>query len=276
MSLSLTDFRYICDLVLDRSAIVLEPGKEYLVESRLTPLARREGVGGLDELIARLRQRTVNGLETRVVEAMTTNETSFFRDLHPFNALHKTILPDLLERRSSERTLGIWSAAASSGQEIYSIAMLLREHFPQLAGWKVRLLATDLSDEMVQRASEGLFSQLEVNRGLPAPLLLKYFEKQGAQWRINDEIRTSIEFRRMNLVEPWPQIPDMDVIFIRNVLIYFSVESKRDILAKVRQVLRRDGALFMGAAETTFSLDDSFERVQIEKTSCYRPRGGAG
>lgn len=276
MNLSSTDFRYICDLVLDRSAIVLEPGKEYLVESRLTPLARREGLSGLDELIARLRGRSVNGLETRVVEAMTTNETSFFRDLHPFNALQKTILPELLERRSSERTLRIWSAAASSGQEIYSIAMLLREQFPQLAGWKVRLLATDLSDEMVQRANEGLFSQLEVNRGLPAPLLLKYFEKQGAQWRINAEIRSSIEFRRMNLVEQWPRIPDMDVIFMRNVLIYFSVESKRDILAKVRQVLARDGALFMGAAETTFSLDDSFERVQIEKTSCYRLRRSVG
>lgn len=272
MAINPNDFAQICKLVLSRSAIVLEAGKEYLVESRLVPLAKRRGYDSLEALCAELRTNRVQGLTEAVVEAMTTNETSFFRDLHPFDALKKEILPTLIESRSNERRLRIWSAASSSGQEIYSIGMLVRESFPQLATWDVKYLATDLSTEMVARSEQGLYSQLEVNRGLPATHLIKYFTKDGVHWQIKPELRQAIEFRALNLAEEWRAIPDMDVVFLRNVLIYFSAETKKAILARLRRVLRPDGFLFLGSAETTLNLDDEFERVQIDKASCYRLR----
>jgi chemotaxis protein methyltransferase CheR len=266
------DFAYIAKLIHDRSAIVLETGKEYLVESRLLPIARNEGCASVADLVARLRSLSINGLQQKVVEAMTTNETSFFRDLHPFETLKKTVLPELIAKRGDERKLNLWCAASSSGQEPYTIALILCEHFPALAHWTVRFLATDLSQEMVERARVGRYSQLEVNRGLPAPLLVKYFHRQGAEWRVKEELRRMVEFRQMNLVEAWPALPEMDVIFMRNVLIYFDVSTKKHILAKVRRLLRPDGYLFLGAAETTLNLDDGFERMQFEKAGCYRLR----
>ncbi|MFN8547378.1 MAG: protein-glutamate O-methyltransferase CheR [Candidatus Eisenbacteria bacterium] len=272
MAMNPNDFAQICKLVLSRSAIVLETGKEYLVESRLVPLAKRKGYDSLEGLCADLRSNRTAGLADAVVEAMTTNETSFFRDLHPFDALKKEILPTLIESRSNERRLRIWSAASSSGQEIYSIGMLVRESFPQLATWDVKYLATDLSTEMVARSEQGLYSQLEVNRGLPAAHLIKYFTKDGVHWQIKPELRQAIEFRALNLAEEWRAIPDMDVVFLRNVLIYFSAETKKAILGRLRRVLKPDGFLFLGSAETTLNLDDEFERVQIDKASCYRLR----
>ncbi|MFO0923698.1 MAG: CheR family methyltransferase [Pirellulales bacterium] len=265
-------FNYISNLVRDKSAIVLEPGKTYLVESRLSPIAREHGLDSLNQLVDALRKPGSQVLTQKVVEAMTTNETSFFRDLHPFTALKTTILPSLIERRAKERVINIWSNACSSGQEPYTIAMVLKENFPQLDGWRVRLIGTDLSNQILSRAKQGVFNQTEVNRGLPMPLLLKYFVKEGITWKIKDEIRKMVEFRELNLVEPFPALmTSMDIVFLRNVLIYFSPETKRDILMKTRRALRDDGYLFLGGAETTMNLNVSFEREQIGNCVCYRP-----
>lgn len=265
-------FDFLCNFVREKSAIVLEPSKAYLVESRLNPVARNNGFSSLDELVAALRKPASRELARQVIDAMTTNESSFFRDLQPFESLKTVIIPELLERRSKDRTLNIWSNACSSGQEVYSIAMLLRESFPALAGWKVRLIATDLSTTILKKAQEGIFNQTEVNRGLPMPMLLKYFTKSGLQWQIKEDVRKSIEFREVNLIESWPStLPTMDIVFLRNVLIYFSPETKTAILNKVHRILRPDGCLFLGGSETTMNLDTKFERVPVGKTTCYRP-----
>jgi chemotaxis protein methyltransferase CheR len=272
MILSMPEFNYVRRLVLDQSAIVLEEDKGYLVESRLLPLARREGFASLNLLVQKMQAEPVNGLHHKAVEAMTTNETSFFRDFHPFEALKKFVLPDLIAKRATERALTIWCAASSSGQEPYSISMLIRENFPQLASWKVRILATDLSTDILARAREGRYSQLEVNRGLPANLLVKYFQKRGCDWYLRDDIRGMVEYQVVNLSNAWPALPPMDIVMIRNVLIYFGVETKKAILSRVRRVLKPDGYFFLGGAETTFSIDDSYERVQFERATCYRIR----
>jgi len=272
MSLSAAEFDYIRRLVLEQSAIVLDGDKQYLAESRLLPLARRDGFDSLSSMVASLLARKVDGLHRHVVEAMTTNETSFFRDFHPFEALRKSILPQFMIQRASNRELNIWSAACSSGQEPYSIAMLLEEDFRGMAGWNVRLMASELSAEMLARAREGRYSQLEVNRGLPAKLLVKYFRQKGVDWQIAEELRNRVEFMAINLAGYWLPLPPMDIILMRNVLIYFGVETKKKILRKARQLLKRDGLLFLGGAETTFNLDDSFERVQFDRTICYRAR----
>jgi chemotaxis protein methyltransferase CheR len=264
-------FDFICDFVRDKSAIVVEPTKSYLVESRLNPVARDNGMASLDELVDALKRPGNRELARQVIDAMTTNESSFFRDLQPFEALKSEIIPGLLEKRAKERTLNIWSNACSSGQEIYSIAMLLRESFPALASWKVRLIASDLSTAILKKAQAGVFSQTEVNRGLPMPMLLKYFTKQGLQWQIREDLRNAIEFREMNLIEAWPtNLPVMDIVFLRNVLIYFSTDTKTEILRKVQRILRPDGCLFLGGAETTMNLDTKFVRVSIGKTAYYR------
>lgn len=264
------DFDYVRHYVRDQAAIVLEPGKEYLVESRLLTLARKENFASLDELIGKLRSEPKNGLHRKVVDAMTTNETSFFRDLHPFEALKKTILPELMARRASERQLHFWCGAASTGQEAYSVLMLIAEHFPELLKWDLKFIATDLCGEVLARARAARFSQLEVNRGLPATLLVKYFARQGAEWEIREDLRRRVDFREMNLVKDWPWLPPLDIVFLRNVLIYFDVETKKSILAKVRARLRPGGYLLLGGAETTFNVDDGFERVAVDKTTCYR------
>jgi chemotaxis protein methyltransferase CheR len=270
MIMTASEFDYIQRLVLEQSAIVLEDDKQYLVESRLLPLARREGFDSIASMVAWLGAKKLDGLRRKVVEAMTTNETSFFRDFHPFEALRKSILPEFMIQRASSKELNFWSAACSSGQEPYSLALLLREYFPHLADWRVRIIATELSEEMLARAREGRYSQLEVNRGLPASLLVKYFCQHGSDWQIREDLRRRVEFQIVNLAEAWPPLPPMDVILMRNVLIYFGVETKKRILSKVRQLLKPDGFLFLGGAETTFNLDDAFERVQFDRTICYR------
>jgi chemotaxis protein methyltransferase CheR len=270
MGLSVADFQYVSQLVRQRSAIVLEPEKSYLLEARLTPLARTEGFGSIEAMVARMRGHPFNGLHRKVVEAMTTNETSFFRDLHPFEALKAVVLPEVIRRRQAERRLNIWCAACSSGQEPYTVAMTILDHFPELAAWSVQLLATDLSSDMVTRARAGRYGQIEVNRGLPANLLVKYFEKKGMEWQVRPLVQQRCEFREMNLIEPWGPLPPMDVVFLRNVLIYFDVETKRGILANVRKVLQPWGYLFLGGAETTINLGDTFERVQFDRAGCYR------
>ena len=272
MALSTVDCDRIRTLVRQRSGIVLEEEKAYLVETRLSALARREGFASLETLLAKFQAQPSNGLQQKVVEAMTTNETSFFRDVQPFEALRQVVLPELLQRRAQERQLFIWCGAASSGQEPYSLAMLLREHFPTLATWNVRMLATDLSLDVLQRARRGLYSQVEVNRGLPARLLVKFFVKQGLEWQLNDDVRGMVEYRPLNLIESWPAMPSPDIAVLRNVLIYFDVETKKVILGKIRRLLRPDGYLFLGGAETTMNLDDAFERVPFDRSGCYRLR----
>ncbi|MCA9726383.1 MAG: protein-glutamate O-methyltransferase CheR [Candidatus Eisenbacteria bacterium] len=271
MTLSASDYEFMQSLVCDRSAIVLEANKEYLVEARLIPVAKREGFETLADMIAALR-KGAPALVTKCIEAMTTNETSFFRDSSPFEAMKSTIIPDLMKAREASRTINIWSAACSSGQEVYSLGMLLRESFPGLLTWNVQFLATDLAQGMVDRTAKGSFSQLEVNRGLPALLLVKYFNKVGPDWQIKDELRAKVTARQMNLAQEWRDVPMMDVVFLRNVLIYFSVETRRQILGRVKRVLKPDGTLFLGSAETTLNIDDSWERITINGVSCYRVR----
>jgi len=266
-----SDFDFVRDLVRRGSAIVLEPTKEYLVDARLMPLARNEGLASIADLVARLRTGDA-ALTRKVIDAMTTNETLFFRDVHPFEALRTNVLPELQASRSTTRKLRIWSAACSTGQEPYTIAMLLKEHVADLSSWSVDIVATDLCTEVLAKARTGNFGQIEVNRGLPAKLMVKYFSKEGVDWQLCDEIKRMVDFRQMNLAEKWPVMGQFDIVFLRNVLIYFDVETKKSILSRVRQLLRPDGYLFLGAAETTMNLDDGYERVQLNKSGCYRPR----
>jgi chemotaxis protein methyltransferase CheR len=273
MTVTAIEFDFIRELVYNRAAIVLDDGKEYLVESRLQPLARRLAEGSLGKLVHRLRSEPFGSIHNEVVEAMTTNETSFFRDRYPFDAMAQHVLPELSRKRLGA-PLAVWSAACSSGQEPYSLAMLIHERFPTLANGGVKFHASDISTGMLSRAAEGRFSHLEVNRGLPAPLLVKYFERRGVDWEIKDQVRRMVEFRQMNLASPWPALPLMDVVFMRNVMIYFDTDTKRAVLDRLRRVLKPDGYLFLGAAETTLNLDDSYERVLFDKATCYRLRKG--
>ena len=270
MSVSNSSFNYIRELVYKRSAIVLEDGKEYLVESRIRPIAKAEGFNTVDRLVEALQKNSNNDLQTKVVEALTTNETSFFRDIHPFETLKNVFLPEVIKARSDSKELNIWCAASSSGQEPYSIAMLLQENFPELRNWKVTFIASDISDKMLNRCRSGKFSQLEVNRGLPASLLIKYFEKDGPSWVIKKELREMINFQKINLSENLPYIPKMDIIFLRNVLIYFDTSMKKKILKNFRDVLQPNGFLFLGGAETTLNLDEFYSRINIKYSSCYR------
>jgi chemotaxis protein methyltransferase CheR len=234
-------------------------------------LARREGLASAQDVIDRLRAAPAGPLQRKVIEAMTTTETLFFRDTKPYEALRNTIVPELARLRAGERRLQIWSSACSSGQEPYSIAMVMREHFPALAAWSVRVLATDISTEMLARARTGRYSQLEVNRGLPIAYL-KYFEKAGLDWQIRGDLRGMIELRELNLAGTWSAMPPTDLVMLRNVLIYFDVETKRQILARIRKILRPGGFLVLGTAETTINLDDSFELVRSDGTTYYRVR----
>jgi chemotaxis protein methyltransferase CheR len=269
MTIAPDAFGFVCDLVRRESAIVLEPGKEYLVESRLLPLARAQGDRDIDAYVARARRAPHGPVVREIVEALTTNETSWFRDSGPFVALRTTVLPELAAARSATRRLRVWSAACSSGQEPYSIAMSLLQA-PQLAGWGVEVLGTDLSLEMVERSRDGRYSQLEMNRGLPASELVRWFERDGAAWRVRRELAAVTSFRELNLVRPFPPLGRFDLIFLRNVLIYFDLATKREVLQRVRQMLAPDGYLYLGASETTMGVDDSWERVPIGRGSVYR------
>ena len=271
MAITATEFEYVSALARRNAAIVIDPGKEYFIESRLAPLVASHGCKTLGELIALMQKSPkFSSLHGKAIDALTTNETFFFRDIQPFEAMRKTILPDLLAQRSAQRRLNIWSAACSTGQEPYTLAMLLRENFPWLADWNVTILATDLSPTVLAQARAGSYNQFEVNRGLPAQLLFKYFTKQGDRWLVKDSLRTWIEFREMNLVEPWPIFPPFDIVLIRNVMIYFDVPTKQAILKKIRACLQPRGSLFLGTAETTMNLDPAWVPVNHGKTTAYQ------
>jgi len=271
MTIAPEAFGYVRDLVRRESAIVLGPGKEYLVESRLLPLARLAGATDVDAYVSLLRARTDVAASRLVVEALTTNETSWFRDVDPFITLRMMVLPELARDRT-QRKLRIWCAACSNGQEPYSVAMTLLD-VPAVAGWSTEIVATDLSVEVLARARAGRYTQLEVNRGLPATSLVRHFVRDGAEWRISAQLAAMVAFRELNLMRPFPPMGRFDVVFLRNVLIYFDIETKRDILRRVRQVLAPDGYLFLGAAEMTVGVDDAWERVPSGRSSVYRLRG---
>lgn len=269
MELTGQQFAYVTELLRREAAIVLSPGKEYLVESRLRPLARQSGHGSIGDLLTTAQgpNGTATAVRRRIIESLTINETSWFRDREPFTALVDVVLPEVL-RESPTRPVRVWSAASSSGQEPYSIAIQLDKALPP--GRDFQILATDLSTEMVARASAGRYNQLEINRGLPAGDLVKYFQRAGADWQVTDKLRRKITFEQLNLALPLPAMQPFDVVFLRNVLIYFSLETKRQILARVRKVLRPGGWLQLGAAETTVGIDGFFERVAVGRTAIYR------
>lgn len=274
------DYGFVREVVMLNSGIVLEPTKDYLIESRLAGLARAEGLPSIEAVVARMKACCVAPTaphplgercwKTRTVEALTTNETTFFRDARPFDLLRDDVLPGLIERRKQQRELRIWYAASSTGQEPYSVAMLLEEHFPQLAGWNIEQIGTDLSEPVLSRARDARYSQLEVNRGLPPHLLAKYFVKEDQGWRLREAIRRKVTFQQLNLNGAWPPLPSFDIVFLRNVMIYFSDAAKKRLLARVFDRLRSDGFLFLGAAETTLNLDPRFERVAPGAAGCYR------
>jgi len=272
MTANADSMKYLRDLVHRRSAIVIEADKDYLLESRLGPVAKKHELASIDDMVRKVRADERSALTHAVIEAMTTNETSFFRDIHPFEALKTKILPDLIASRATSRQLRIWCAAASTGQEPYSIAMAIREAFPAVASWSVQILATDLNATVLARARAGIYKQLEVNRGLPAPLLGKYFDRVGAEWQIKQEIRNMVSFQELNLLDRWPLFTTQDVIFIRNVLIYFDIPTKRQLLGRVRQSLRSDGYLVLGGAETTLNLDDGYAPVRVGPSVYYQPK----
>lgn len=272
MAIALSDFDYLRDLVLQHSAIAIESGNEYLAESRLAHVAITEGQPSVGALLSDLRNRPFGNCHRKVLDAMTNNETWFFRDLYPFEMLKRLILPELVAKRGNVRSLNIWSAASSSGQEAYSIAMILEDEFPELRNWTIRILGTDISSAILNRARAGRYSQMEVNRGLPASFLSRYFRREGMDWVLKECIRNRVSFESMNLSKPWPPLPLIDVVFLRNVLIYFEVPVKKAILANLRQALSPDGFLVLGCAESTINLDTNFDRVPYEKTSCYRLR----
>jgi chemotaxis protein methyltransferase CheR len=273
MTVGAADFDWIAQLVWQRSAIVLEKGKEYLVESRLAPLARKTGAETVSEFVTRLIAKPDSSLISEVIDAMTTNETSWFRDHYPFQALQSHVLPELTRNRGRQRTLRVWSAGCSSGQEPYSIAMVVQDHFALHPGWAVDIIGSDLSDVMLEKARNARYGQLEVNRGLPVAMLVRHFERLGTEWQLRPEIRRMVDFRSVNLAQRIPEMGTFDIIFLRNVLIYFDADTKRGIFEQVKRVLRPDGYLFLGGAETTLNVDPDFEPVMYDRATCYRLRG---
>jgi chemotaxis protein methyltransferase CheR len=276
MAISQNDFRFVQALARKEAGLVLEAGKEYLVESRLEPVARHAGLASLADLVATLRACQATALRDQAIDALTTNETTFFRDIEPFERLRKDVLPQLMELRKRERTLSIWYAASSTGQEPYSVSMMIREHLPELLTWDLQQLATDISPTVLARAREGRYGQSEINRGLPAAYLVKYFDRHGTEWRVKECVRSMVRFEERNLIKPWSTMAPVDIVMIRNVLIYFDVEMKKQVLAQVRRILRPDGYLFLGGAETTMNLDDSFIRQPFPRAGCYRLKDHQG
>lgn len=270
MTIAPADFVSIRDFVEARAGIVLEPGKEYLAETRLNPIVDKLGLGSLAELARRVRGND-SALQAKVVEALTTNETSFFRDTAPFNALRQRVLPAIAARPAGERRLRIWSAACSTGQEAYSLAMMIREEFPALAA-DTRIIGTDINAAVVDKAKSGKFTQLDVNRGLPATLLVRYFHRQGMDWVIQDTVRAMTEFRVTNLVEPLGGLSGFDLVLLRNVMIYFSAETKARLMARVRLTMRRDGWLMVGASESNSVPLDLFLAETAGAVPLFRPK----
>lgn len=254
-----TDFDQICKLLRQESGLVLSPDKAYLLESRLLPVARKWKLATFDDLAKALRTNADAGLVRDVVDAMTTNESFFFRDIRPFEQFKELVLPALLKNRADQKRIRIWSAACSSGQEPYSLAMMLAELTGKLAGWQIEIVATDISGEMLIRAREGIYTRFEVQRGLPINLLVRYFKQVGERWQISDKLRGMVNYREFNLLADPAPLGRFDVVFCRNVLIYFDQETKAKVLEGVADQMPNDGYLFLGGAETVLGLTDRFQ-----------------
>jgi chemotaxis protein methyltransferase CheR len=268
------DYEFLRKLLKERSGLDLSADKQYLVESRLVPLARKAGLGGIPDLVTKMKAGDAP-ITADVVEAMTTNETFFFRDKIPFDHLRDTILPALTQARANRRTLRIWSAACSTGQEPYSIAMCLREQAAMLAGWRVEIVGTDLSQEVLEKSKAGIYSQFEVQRGLPIQLLVKYFAQIGEMWQLNGDVRSMVQYRQLNLLHDFSSLGKFDVVFCRNVLIYFDQETKAAIFERIARVVEPDGMLMLGAAESVVGITDAF-RPFPDKRGLYQPNPTRG
>jgi chemotaxis protein methyltransferase CheR len=272
MKVAEPQFEYLRGLLRRRTGVCIDQSKHYLVVARLLPIVKQRRIPSLETLIDRVRQGVDPSLEKDVLCAMMTHETSFFRDRAPFEALRQ-VVAELVVRRAAERQLTFWSAACSTGQEPYSIAMVLLEHFPDVAAtWRVRIIATDFSEPILARAREGVYSELETSRGLTPPLLRRYFRPLQGRHSIVQECRRLVEFRPLNLNGPWPMLPLADVVFLRNVMLYFDLPTRSTLVGRVRRVLRPDGRLFLGGAETMIGLDDGWSRVAHAGCSSYAPR----
>jgi len=265
------DYEYLRKLLKDRSGLDLSADKQYLIESRLLPLSRKAGMASISELVQKMKGGSAD-ITTQVVEAMTTNETFFFRDKVPFDHFRDSIMPEILQARASRKTLRIWCAAGSTGQEPYSLAMCLKEMGAALSGWRVEILATDLSQEVLEKSKAGIYSQFEVQRGLPIQMLVKYFKQTGELWQINADIRAMVQHRQLNLLHDFSQLGVFDVIFCRNVLIYFDQDTKINIFNRLAKATEPDGFLVLGAAETVVGLTDVFKPYP-ERRGLYQPSG---
>ena len=264
------NYDFLRRLLKERSGLVLGGDKQYLVESRLLPVSRRIGVAGLNGLMEKIREPENEALIVQVVEAMATNESLFFRDKIPFDHFRDTIVPALLASRAKQRRIRIWCAAASTGQEPYSLAMVLKEMGHELAGWRTEILATDFDREVLEKAEAGIYSQFEVQRGLPIQRLVKYFTQVGEMWQVAPEIRAMVRFRPFNLLQDCSHLGIFDVVFCRNVLIYFDQETKIEVLERIARVIESDGYLVLGAAETVIGLTRSFRPIP-DKRALYGP-----
>jgi chemotaxis protein methyltransferase CheR len=265
------DYEYLRKILKDHSGLDLSTDKQYLIESRLLPLSRKCGLAGIDELVQKMKGGSASHI-AQAVEAMTTNETFFFRDKVPFEHFRETIMPDILKARAGRKTVRIWCAAGSTGQEPYSLAMCLKEMNAAASGWRIEIVATDLSQEVLEKSRAGIYSQFEVQRGLPIQLLVKYFKQSGELWQINPDIRAMVQHRQLNLLHDFSGLGIFDVIFCRNVLIYFDQDTKINIFNRLASSMEADGFLVLGAAETVVGLTDVFKPYP-ERRGLYRPNG---
>ena len=267
-----SDYEYLRKLLKDHSGLDLSADKQYLIESRLLPLARKAGLADIGDLVQKMKNGS-SSLIAQVVEAMTTNETFFFRDKVPFDHFREKIMPEMLQARASRKSLRIWCAAGSTGQEPYSLAICLKEMGAALGGWHVEIVATDLSNEVLEKSRAGIYSQFEVQRGLPIQMLVKYFKQTGQLWQLNADIRAMVQHRQLNLLHDFSQLGRFDVIFCRNVLIYFDQDTKTNIFGRLARAIEPDGFLVLGAAETVVGLTEAFKPI-ADRRGLYRPEGG--
>lgn len=271
MRVAAEQYGFLRDLLRRRTGVNIDDSKQYLVVARLTPIVRQRKIPSIETLLDRVRKGIDPSLERDVLSAMMTHETSFFRDVKPFDTL-RTLVTDLIAKRAAEKQLVFWSAACSTGQEPYSIAMLLHEHFRDVvASWRIRIIATDFSDQVLAQARMGSYSELETARGLPPNFLQKYFRPLQGRWNIAQECRRLVEFRQLNLNGTWPPMPICDVIFLRNVMLYFDVPTRVGLIRRMRRAVRADGSLFLGGAETMIGMDEGWQRHNGLGCSFYRP-----
>ncbi len=256
-----SDFEFLSKLLKERSGLALTSDKTYLLESRLTPLAKERGMADISAMVASLRSKPDEELIRSITDAMTTNESMFFRDNKPFEQFKTVVLPQIMQNNAASKKIRIWSAACSNGQEPYSLAMIIKEQGAKLAGWNIEIIATDICRKVLDKAKEGVYSQFEVQRGLPITMLVKYFEQKASQWQLKPEIRQMVKFQEKNLLDSFAAMGKFDVILCRNVLIYFDENTKREVLTNLHNVLNNNGFLFLGSTETVFGVNDKYKSV---------------